>query len=273
MSAYVIPAISCRIVLLSLGYYAGVVALFLPQYHKTVLHPHSSSTVRHSTCCNANTELNQQSCVRPYHIHFHLHSLRHRFMYCVIVVHLTVDDDGNGRDEDTGMSGSGLTWRRVVLGGGGGRLEGKDATRRMLQSSHLTKPQYNSMRNVDSDCIPAYPSPTALRGALRFQERHTHILPQRVTVKVKLRLFEAYTIFASILTSAPRKLRYRLPAIHLKPIRIWYEAAAQFNAQRRLRLHTRIPVTYCITWCITIPKTPHPHPASTSHGEGQAATL
>ncbi|KIJ33900.1 hypothetical protein M422DRAFT_264032 [Sphaerobolus stellatus SS14] len=118
-------------------------------------------------------------------------------MYCVIVVHLTVDDDGHGRDEDTGMSGSGLTWRRVVLGGGGGggggggRLEGKDATRRMLRSSHLvlirrlltrmdprrlitsnapappqTKPQHNSMHNVDSDCIPASPSHTALHGVL-----------------------------------------------------------------------------------------------------------
>ncbi|KIJ52885.1 hypothetical protein M422DRAFT_242831 [Sphaerobolus stellatus SS14] len=51
------------------------------------------------------------------------------------------------------------------------------------------------------------------------------------------------------------------------------EAAAQFNAQRRLRLHIRISITYCITWCIMIPRTPHPHPASTSHGEGQAATL
>ncbi|KIJ33894.1 hypothetical protein M422DRAFT_264027 [Sphaerobolus stellatus SS14] len=51
------------------------------------------------------------------------------------------------------------------------------------------------------------------------------------------------------------------------------EAAAQFNAQRRLRLHTRIPITYCIMWCIMIPRTPHPHPASTSQGEGQAATL
>ncbi|KIJ42166.1 hypothetical protein M422DRAFT_254863 [Sphaerobolus stellatus SS14] len=29
----------------SSGYYAGVVALFSPQYHKTVLHPYSSSTV------------------------------------------------------------------------------------------------------------------------------------------------------------------------------------------------------------------------------------
>ncbi|KIJ22390.1 hypothetical protein M422DRAFT_277195 [Sphaerobolus stellatus SS14] len=35
--------------------YAGVVALFSPQYHKTVLHPYSSSYRCHSTCCNANT--------------------------------------------------------------------------------------------------------------------------------------------------------------------------------------------------------------------------
>ncbi|KIJ33906.1 hypothetical protein M422DRAFT_264039 [Sphaerobolus stellatus SS14] len=119
------------------------------------------------------------------------------------VVHLTVDDDENGRDEDTGMSGSGLTWRRrVVVGGGGGRLEGKDATRRMLRTN------------------------------------------------------------GSKMTDHPQRTR---PSPD--------EAAAQFNAQYRLRLHTRIPITYCITWCIMTPRTSHPHPASTSHGEGQAATL
>ncbi|KIJ52880.1 hypothetical protein M422DRAFT_242822 [Sphaerobolus stellatus SS14] len=108
------------------------------------------------------------------------------------------------------------------------------------------------MRNVDSDCIPAYPSPTALRGALRFQERHTHILPQRVTVKVKLRLFEAYTIFASILTSAPRKLRYRLPVIHLKPILGSVNLASMhltFSYPSKLNIAIHAPTLYTHLRC------------------------
>ncbi|KIJ22702.1 hypothetical protein M422DRAFT_276835 [Sphaerobolus stellatus SS14] len=31
------------------------------------------------------------------------------------------------------------------------------------------------MRNVNSDCIPAYPPPTTLRGLLGFEEHRTHI--------------------------------------------------------------------------------------------------
>ncbi|KIJ33963.1 hypothetical protein M422DRAFT_35259 [Sphaerobolus stellatus SS14] len=48
-------------------------------------------------------------------------------MHCVIVVYLTAYDDGNDRDEYTGMRGSGLTWRKgAVLGAGASWLEGKN---------------------------------------------------------------------------------------------------------------------------------------------------
>ncbi|KIJ33962.1 hypothetical protein M422DRAFT_35257 [Sphaerobolus stellatus SS14] len=36
-------------------------------------------------------------------------------MPTVIIVYLTADDDGNSRDEDTGLRASGLTWRRAVV--------------------------------------------------------------------------------------------------------------------------------------------------------------
>ncbi|KIJ49024.1 hypothetical protein M422DRAFT_28080 [Sphaerobolus stellatus SS14] len=62
-------------------------------------------------------------------------------MPTVIVVYLTADDDGNSRDEETGLRGSGLTWRRavvlylVLMFAVAGWLEGKNDTRNTKASN------------------------------------------------------------------------------------------------------------------------------------------
>ncbi|KIJ52867.1 hypothetical protein M422DRAFT_25881 [Sphaerobolus stellatus SS14] len=102
-------------------------------------------------------------------------------MYRMIVVYLTAYDDGNDRDEYTGVRGSGLTWRKgAVLGASDGWLEGKNLPHcYQMDASNSASGVYEggSYREwrMDPRCL-MHPSPSPTHAHLQCIRLHTRYI-------------------------------------------------------------------------------------------------